>query len=75
MQNYKLESGQRGEERQRNKQDKPRGFGGEKPRTQTPSRPQASSQKIRVFVSTLVNSFSFCITYATVTANHYLGAF
>lgn len=57
MQNYKLESGQRGEERQRNKQDKLWGLGRKKPHTQTPSRPRPSSQKI-VFVSPLVNAIS-----------------
>lgn len=53
MQNYKLESGQRGEERQKNNQDKLWVFGRHLPSLP----PQQSSQKI-VFVSTLVNAIS-----------------
>lgn len=74
MQNYKLESGQRGEERQRNKQDKLWGLGRKKPHAQTPSHPQSGSQQIQCVYSGEC-CFSFCITYVPATANCYFGAF
>lgn len=76
MQNYKLESGRRREERERNKQDKLWGLGRTPPWHKHPYQPTPPvPRKYSVCIYTGECYFSFCLTYVLATASHYLGAF